>query len=154
MKIKKHLAIALVFVAVLAIAAASQLSSSNEKFEKYALNKVNDKITLEEKQECVTIRYNKTVPVFGNVTKTSYTYGTCFNSTNQTYYQCVNSTAQYQSYEVVNEAIQESSRDECESKNSFIISVNRNNELVKKEVDFSKYGVCVQQEENGCAAIL
>lgn len=153
MRIKKSLVIAIAFVAVLAIAAMSQINDSDKK-EQYKITNITDKITLEEKQECITVHYNKTVNVYGNVTKTNYTYGTCFNSTNQTYYQCVNSTEQYQSYEVINQAIQEKSKDNCESRNSFIVTVNRNNEVVKKEVDFSRYGVCIQEKENECVAII
>src|SRR3989344_2985103 len=134
MKIKKSLVIAAFLILALAITALSQISN-NDKFEKYKVNKVNDKITLEEKQDCTTVYYNETVSVYGNVTKTRDTYGTCFNEANSSYYQCVNGTEQYPSYEVVNQIIQRKSKDDCESKNSFIVSVNRNNEVIKKEVD-------------------
>lgn len=152
MKIKKSLVIALILIAALAITTLSQISG--EKWENYRITNVTNKITLEEKQDCITTYYNETIPIYGNVTKTRDTYGTCFNPANQSYYRCANGTEEYQSYEVVNQLTQEKSKDNCESKNSFIVSVNRNNEVIKKEIDFSKYGVCVQEKEDNCVAIL
>lgn len=154
MRIKKSLAITVFLIAVLAIAVTSQFSSDDKNFVKYKVSNITNKITVEEKQGCITINYNQTVNIYGNVTRTNYTYGTCFNSTNLTYYRCVNYTEQYQSYEVIDQVLQEKSRDDCESKNSFIVSVNKNNEIVKKEVDFSRYGVCIQEKENDCVAII
>ena len=155
MKMNKVLALAILIISLLAITVASQISlSDEEKFEKNKVSLINDKIKLEERQECETVYYNETVDTYGNATRTRDVYGVCFYPENQSSSRCVNGTEFYQNYGIISSQIELKSRDDCKNKNSFIVTVTNNGKVSKKEIDFSSWGVCIQEIENDCLAVI
>ena len=110
-------------------------------------------INLEEKQDCVVSNYNTTEKVYGNVTRIRDTYSICYNSTSKDYYRCVNGTEAYQSYEAVGNKIVEKERNDCVT-GSYVVNIQINSRLQKKEVDFREWGACINQTEGDCVAII
>lgn len=157
MKINKtvFLVMSLVLIALSALIVLSQIPASATDTNTFSTSKIvniNDKISLEEKQDCEIDYYNATEDVYGYVTRTRDTYGTCFNPANQSYHTCINSSEPYQNYEYLGTKTVLKNTTTCHSK-SFTVSVNKGALIEKKEIDFYSWGVCVQSTENGCLAI-
>lgn len=146
MKISKVIVL-VILVNAFALAVASQ-----DVQEFYKTTVVNDKISFDEKQDCAIGFSEESVKVFGNVTRTINTYGTCFNAINQSFHQCINGTETYQSYEYLGSQIVLRNTTNCKTK-SYLVSVNKNNDIKKYELDFSSWGPCIQETENNCLAI-
>lgn len=123
---KIYITIAVILTSILAIALASHVSLDNEPdnegLEENKINEINDEFAVERGQDCVTIFYNETINVYGNVTRTRDIYGNCFNPTNRSYYTCVVGAEEYQSYEVINKTTHQKSRNECKNKRNLIVS--------------------------------
>jgi hypothetical protein len=134
---------------VLAIAVVSfvALSQATESV-KIKSSVVNNDISYDEEQDCVTTTYLAEESVYGNVTKTRDTYGSCYNPLNKSHYPCVNGTEQYAAYELTGSQRVPKSDEKCTTR-SFVVNYYGS----QKEVDFSGWGVCVQSMENDCAAI-
>ena len=137
MKTSKVIVVAL-FVLLFAFAVTSQRAT----------------ITAQENQDCTTTYYNSTEPVYGYVTKTRDSIGSCYNPANSSYYPCVNGTETYQNYEVTGYLTVLRNNTVCHQK-SFVVTTTRALSTERKEIDFSHWGVCVQSgNENGCITIL
>ena len=141
MRIIKSVVLSVLLISLLAFTSLSQISQ------------VTDAITIEEKQDCTTTFYNKTENVYGYVTKTRNTYGTCFNPANQSYHLCINGTEFYQSYEPVDTIVVLKNTTECQKSNSYLISISKDNVVAKKELDFSSFGPCIYATENNCLVV-
>lgn len=141
MKINKYLVMAILLISVFAFVASSQVSQEATS------------ITTDAIQDCNVDYYNSTENVYGNVSRVRPTYGKCFNSLNQSYNSCINGTESYQSYEPIGTATFLRNTSQCNTK-SFVVSLAKGSQVVKKEVDFSRWGVCVQEQEDNCVAIL
>ncbi|MBI2541636.1 hypothetical protein HYV80_02930 [Candidatus Woesearchaeota archaeon] len=138
------IALALVMVVLLSITALSQLSPIIDTKSK--TTQVTPTISLEEKDTCITTFYNEVQNVYSN----------CIHYLNST--GCLNTTGPNTDCSVTQSQINYSCKTgeitaaknttECSS-NKFIVSIGK----VKKEVDFSSWGVCVNSTENNCLAI-
>ena len=154
MKMNKALALAILIISLLAITVASQISLNDKDInEQINLTHVNDKIAIEEKQQCTIKYYNETVYFYEYVPRTKEIYGMCRNATNQSNYVCVNSTESYQSYEVTGSELVLRNRTECTSQNIYTILINNHGNIRKKQIDFSDWGPCVFNEENDCLIV-
>ncbi len=140
MKINKMIVLAVFSISLLALIVASQIPQRGI-------------INVEEKQDCTTTYSNQTENVYGYITRTRDTYGTCFNEANQSYYACVNGTESYQSYEVTGTQLILRNITDCRI-NSFVVSIPKGVVTERKEVDFSSWGVCIQTAENNCVAVI
>ena len=136
---KTKILLVVVIFSILTVIALSQLQSNS--------------VSSEEKQQCTTIYYDETEPVYDYVTRTRDTFGVCFNPANSSNYPCVNGTENYQSYEITDYQTVTKSRSECRPK-SFEITINKGIRTEKKEIDFSGWGVCIQENEGDCIAVL
>ena len=143
MKTKKHtilvIVLALVSISLIAITATSQLQSSSVSFE--------------EKQNCNTFYYTEKEDTYTDVTRERKTFGNCFNENNNSNYICETGTETYLSHERTGQTDVQKSREECKP-NKIVITTNKLLSTEKKEIDFSSYGVCVQENENGCIAVI
>ena len=156
MKVNKFILLLLFVIALLALTVASQITHGNPHSQAEASSKITkatEKISVEEPQDCTITYYNQTENVYGNVTRTRTKYNKCFDSINQSYYDCANGTEDYLSYEIVGSQISLKNNTNCASKNSYIISIDKGGVNSKKEIDFSNWGVCVQNTENDCLAV-
>ncbi|MBI4453992.1 hypothetical protein HY636_05090 [Candidatus Woesearchaeota archaeon] len=138
MRINKVLILAILLAGIFAITVASQIQG--------------DTVSAEEKQDCTVTFYNQTQNIYGYVTRTRDTYGTCYNSANESYYSCVNGTESYQNYEVVDTQAVLKNNTKCQT-SSYVITITKGLSTEKKEVDFSSWGTCVKSTENDCIAI-
>lgn len=139
MKISKVLVLILLLATILALATIGQISQAS-----------ND-ISAEEQQTCTTSAYDEIQPVFGNCTY--YDNNTlCLNTsgpnTNCSLQQTrINLTCK------TGQLVFAKNKTECKPLNKFIVSINKGAAVVKKEIDFSNWGVCINGTENDCLAI-
>ncbi len=150
MRINKYIVLALILFVLLSILALSQIEISDpDSYSESKFTNVNDKIEVEEKQDCYVSFYNSTQDVYGYVTRVRDTYGTCFNPANQSNYTCVTGTEEYQNYEITGTIPVVKNTTNCRPR-SFVVSVNGE----RKEIDFYGWGVCIQEVENNCLAVI
>lgn len=155
MKINKYVVLAILLVSLLTISVGSQIAdlSPDDKFKQTTqLTKINDKIGLQEKQDCKIAYYNATEDIYGYIPRTRNVRGQCFNPANQSNYTCITGTEDYQSYEVIGNQIVLRNNTDCKS-TSFVISITKGSVTEKKEIDFSDWGACIYSEENGCLVV-
>lgn len=159
MKMNKSMILILLLIALLALTVASQISQ------------VTSTISIEEGKSCNTIFYNENQDVYGYVTRERSAYGNCLYYHNYTH--CINTTGpntgcsneqqirnlscisgreSYQSYEVIGTQIATRNTTKCNTK-SFIVSIAKGTSTERKEIDFSNWGVCVNNNENNCLVI-
>ena len=139
MKMNKSIVVSLIFVVLAAIFVFSQ--------------SIGTTLSVEEKKDCTTTYYNIEEPTYGDVARTRDTYSTCFNSENSSYYKCVNGTETYQVYGFTGMRTVQKSNTECRP-TSFVVSADNGFTTKQKEIDFKSWGVCVQENEGDCIAIL
>ncbi|HLC60873.1 MAG TPA: hypothetical protein VJJ52_05590 [Candidatus Nanoarchaeia archaeon] len=155
---KTAVVIGILLTLILAFTAASQISFSDiplpdNHFKNSKISVVNEKLSVEEKQDCEITYFNQSEPIYGNVTRIRDVYVPCVDPINLSNSTCVNGTESYQSYEQVGAGIFLRNTTKCTS-GSFVVSVSKNGNTEKKEIDFSSWGVCVQEKENDCIAVL
>lgn len=157
MRISKAIVLGLFVVVLVALAVASQISqveiSNPNAYVDSIATSVNSKLSVEEKSDCIRSYYNKTEAIYGYAPRTRDTYGTCYNPSNQSNYVCVNGTETYQNYEAIGTRIVLTNTSSC-TPHSFVVSISKNGGIEKKEIDFSSWGVCLQETENNCVAII
>jgi len=139
MKVNKAVVISLIFIVLAAIFVFSQ--------------RIDTALSVEKKQDCATTYYYAEEPSYGYVERTRNTYADCWVPENSTYTKCINGTETYQNYEFTGMRAVRKNNTECRPA-SFVVSVNKGIITDRKEIDFSDWGVCVQEEENGCIAVL
>lgn len=144
---KKIMVLAVVMAVLLSITALSQAPITNVISK---ISQVTPTISLNETETCTTSFYNEIEGVYGRCTH-------YFNSTS-----CLNTTGPNTGCSVAQEVTNFSCKTgevtvtknitECKSNDKFIISIDKGI-AIKKEVDFSNWGVCINTTENGCLAI-
>lgn len=157
MKVNKTIILAAVLAVLSALFVLSQIPAlsideDTNTFSASKVSEINDKISVEERQDCTISYYNSTQDVYGYVPRIRDTYGICLNPANQSNYTCVTGTESYQSYEVIGNVPFLKNTTACHSK-SFIVSVAKGSEIEKKEIDYYGWGVCIQEIEGNCLAI-
>lgn len=138
MKLNKIIVLSIFLISLLALIVASQVPQRA--------------ISIEEKQDCTTTYYNQTENVYGYVTRTRDTYGTCFNAQNSSYYWCVNGTESYQSHEIIDNPVVLINITDCRT-SSFVVSIIKGDVTEKKEIDFSNWGACIYGMEDNCMIV-
>src|SRR3989338_5681849 len=152
MKMNKALALAILIISLLAITVASQISFNNEeKFEKNKVSLINDKIMLEERQECTTSFYE----TFQDA------YEPC--PYNVSYTRCLNTSGANTDCLTVNEPTQFvcktgkisviNNKTDCKANNEFIITIDNGNVILKKQIDSSEWGPCIYDTEKDCLVV-
>src|SRR3989338_6358250 len=145
---KMIIALALVIGVLLSITALSQAPITSVVSK---ISQVTPTISLNETEACTTSFYNEIESIYGN----------CIHYLNST--GCLNTTGPNTDCSVAQEVINFSCKTgeisvtknitECESNGKFIASIDKGSAIEKKEVDFSNWGVCVNNTENNCLAI-
>ena len=128
----------LAVVMLLSILAFIALSQSND-------NSVSADV---KNERCFIEYYEETESTYGYVKRINYLEDSCYESSNDTYYPCI-SEEEYESYEQTGQRTVLKDKTIC-SPSSFEITIGND----KKEIDFSSWGVCVQENEGDCVAIL
>ena len=139
MRINKILVLFIFLISLLAITVASQI------------NQLAPNISLEEKETC-HIAYNN---------NTQYIYSSCNYYHNYTY--CSNISGQNTGCSLqqkvknfscqTGEQIVTNNEKICNPNKEFIITINQNNAIFKKQIDFSDWGACVYNAENNCLIV-
>lgn len=138
-----------VIVAVLSMAALSQISPIIETINN--INQITPTIILEEKSVCSTEFYEEVQTIYGdcihydNYTHCLNTSGVntdCFPQQDKMSFSCK-----------TGEDIFYRNRTECIPNDEFIISIDKDTAVLKKQLDFSDWGPCVYEEENNCLVV-
>ena len=136
---KITLVIMAALILVLALSVASQIAMQSS-------------LNVREDQNCITTFHNDTVPVYANITRIRNTYGQCFNAINQSNYNCVIGNESFQSNEIIRYDPIVASDVNCKT-NGYTISSQSGNSIKERSIDFSSWGVCIQQPEGDCIAV-
>ena len=139
MSINKKLVLLLLLIAMLALAVSSQTS------------KAKGKITSEEAKACKSIFYDEATPIIEDCTHYQ-NYTSCLNSSGK------NTHCSFKQDKVnfkckTGELITKRNSTKCQPLNKIIISIPKDAAIEKKEIDFSKWGACINATENDCLAI-
>lgn len=145
---KKIMVLAVVIAVLLSITALSQAPITNIVSK---TSQVTPTISLNETETCTTSFYNEAQNV----------YSSCFYYLNST--GCLNTTGPNTDCSITQSQFNYSCKTgeitvtknttECKSNDKFIVSIDKGTAIEKKKVDFSDWGVCVNNTENGCLAI-
>lgn len=148
MKINKMLVLIL-FSVLLAVGVASQISPIITSISK--TNQLTPNIGLEEKETCTTNFYDEVQNVYGNCVY-YHNYTSCLNTSGaNTDCSLKQGTRNFPCK--TGELTVTKNATECKPLNKFIISINKGSVVEKKEVDFSGWGPCIYNEENGCLIV-
>ncbi len=139
MRINKYLVIAISLFALLAIFAASQIPQAANG------------ISVEELKDCNTITYDETQPIISDCID-YYNYTLCLNTSGANT-DCSKQQKQREFRCQTGEIVIQRNNTECKPLNKLVVSVNKGFNVDKKEIDFSSWGVCVQETEDNCLAI-
>ncbi len=138
MKINKLIVLALLLVALLTLAVASQINTPSS-------------ISVEEAKTCNTVFYDEVQPIYGTCIN-YYNYTSCLNTSGlNTDCSLIQTTKNYTCK--TSELIIKRNATECKPLNKFTVSVVKGAITERKEIDFSTWGVCIQSVENDCVAI-
>ncbi|MBI1935983.1 hypothetical protein HYS31_06090 [Candidatus Woesearchaeota archaeon] len=138
MKIGKSILLFILLASLLAFAVSSQQPQSTS-------------ISLEEKKSCITRFYDEVQPIIGNCIH-YYNYTRCLNITGPNT-GCSLQQAQISYSCKTGEIIIKKNSTECKPLDKFVVTANNGALIQKKEIDFSSWGTCVNNTENGCLAI-
>ena len=153
MKISKSIVVSLILIFLLAINTSSQVSQSENPTTQSAskFTQINDRISVEEAQICTITLYNQIQNV----------YSPCIYYDNRTL--CLNTTGPNTDCSFGQDLLNMTcymgqitvakNRTECKSNNDFIISINKGNTIIKKQIDSSAWGPCIYSNENDCLIV-
>lgn len=141
MRINKYIVIAiiLVLIVVFSLTAISQVTQ------------VKNGISAEELQNCNTIFYDESTPIYSDCIY-YYNYTLCLNTSGPNT-DCSIQQSQT-NIKCKSEITTHKNRTECIPLNKFIVSIDKGLTVDKKEIDFSRWGVCIQETENDCLAVI
>ena len=138
----KKFSLVSILVSVLTIISLAALSQ---------ISQLTPNISLEEKSTCNIVYINNTQFIYGTCNY-YYNYTYCSNvsgpNTGCSLQQQINNLSCKNGEQIinVNETI-------CKPNNEFIITINQNNAILKKQIDFSDWGACIYNEENNCLIV-
>ena len=138
MKINKSLALILLLIGLLALTVASQISPTTT-------------ISVEDVKTCTTNFYDEVQNVYGNYNH-YHNFTLCLNTSGPNT-DCSPKQAILVLTQKIGEVIFTKNKTDCKPLNKFVVSINKDSLIEKKEIDFSNWGVCVNFTENGCLAI-
>lgn len=141
--------LAFVIAVLLSIVAFSQLSPIANIVSK--VNQITPIISLEEKETCTTSFYDEVQDVYrdciyyNNYTSCSNTTGPntgCSLQQDKRNFECK-----------TGEITVAKNRTECKPNDEFIISIDKGDAVLKKQIDYSDWGPCVYSKENNCLIV-
>ena len=139
------IALFIILTIILAFTVLSQISlvdaPNPNQFSQTLTSQATDKISVVGDQDCTINFFNLSETIYGNVTHSRPLFVPCSDPINQSNSTCINSTEIYQSYEPIGKRIFLRNTTNCDTK-SFVVSVQRDKDTEKKEVDFSSWGTC------------
>ena len=149
MRLDKALVIIL-FVILLALTATSQQNPiiSTEKNTK----QITPTISLDEDKICTTSFFSDVQDVYSNCVY-YHNYTSCLNSSGPNT-ACSLEQNQYNFKCKTGETTATSNKTECRPSNKFTVSIGHGAFIETKEVDFSRWGVCIKENENECVAVI
>lgn len=138
-----------VIIVLLSITALSQLDSIVNTIKE--VDEITPSIGLEQEKVCTTVFYDEI----------EYEYGECYE-----YYDgehCLNSSGagtdcSIQEFEivkncVVGENIVLKNSTSCKFDDEYLISIDKGSIVLKKQLDYSDFGPCVYEENEGCLIV-
>ena len=140
----------LVIAVVLSLTALSQLNPITNTASK--IYPITSTISLEEKDICTTSFFNDVQDVYSNCVY-YYNYTSCLNSSGPNT-ACSLEQNQYNFKCKTGETTAISNKTECRPSNKFTVSIGHGAFIETKEVDFSRWGVCIKENENECVAVI
>jgi len=149
MKKINFFALIVVIVALLSIAALSQLSPIIKTVKN--MDQVTSSISLEQESTCTTEFYDEVENVYGDcIYYDNHTH--CLNTSG------ANTDCSPQQDEIsyrckTGENVINRNRTECIPNDEFIISIDKGAAVLKKQLDFSDWGPCIYEEENNCLVV-
>src|SRR3989338_6870869 len=123
----------LVIAVVLSLTALSQLNPITNTASK--IYPITSTISLEEKYICTTSFFNDVQDVYSNCVY-YYNYTSCLNSSGPNT-ACSLEQNQYNFKCKTGETTATSNKTECRPNNNFVISIDKGNAILKKQIDFS-----------------
>ena len=139
----------LVIAVVLSLTALSQLNPITNTASK--IYPITSTISLEEKDICTTSFFNDVQDVYSNCVY-YYNYTSCLNSSGPNT-ACSLEQNQYNFKCKTGETTATSNKTECRPSNNFVISIDKGNTILKKQIDFSDWGPCIYSTENNCLIV-
>ena len=139
----------LVIAVVLSLTALSQLNPITNTASK--IYPITSTISLEEKDICTTSFFNDVQDVYSNCVY-YYNYTSCLNSSGPNT-ACSLEQNQYNFKCKTGETTATSNKTECRPNNNFVISIDKGNAILKKQIDFSDWGPCIYSTENNCLIV-
>lgn len=134
---------------ILSVAAVSQLGSVSRS--ESSVLQVTPDISLEEKSDCVTEFYSEIRANYGDCMYYS-NFTTCANNSGPNT-GCAPQQRVSSFRCKTGETTLQKNRTTCTPKKEFLITINRGGSPVKKRIDYSEWGPCVQEEKDGCLII-
>lgn len=131
------------------ITAFSQLSHNINTINK--ITQITPNIILEENETCTTNFYNEIRDVYDNCIYYN-NYTSCLNTSGpNTACSLKQNTWNFQCK--TGEVVVTRNITECKPLNKFVVSINKNSVVDKKEIDFSSWGACTHTIENSCLIV-
>lgn len=138
MKLSKVAVIVTLLIALLALKTFSQ-------------NQKATKISHEEQKSCGTTFYDEYSPIIESCVY-YYNYTSCLNNSGPNT-NCVKKQQKTNFACKTGDIKTGKNLTECKSLKKITVSIDKENAVGKKEIDFSRYGTCVNSTENNCLAI-
>lgn len=145
---KKIILVVLVLV-ILSVTVLSQLTP--ELDIKSRIKAISSKINLEEREICKTTSYDEVEQVYGDC-KEYITSKTCLNTSGPDT-DCSETQKEYTYKCVTAEKKVKKEKTECRPDEKFIISIDKGDVILKKQIDFSDFGPCIYETKNDCLIV-